>query len=352
MWKFFLLLVMCWLSGLGGSTGLVLLVMFFLGNAYSIRYRGHHGKLTSDESRTLRLKSDVDTHRMRGQWDVVPWWGTSKHVIRKWTWDQIALDTRLQKVMEKASGSLTRASEALSDLIDKALPGSSINPYSGTLAVVDASHAKSHTPKTALALLNKVSGGYKGWTNQAICTLGGTFIISADAYKGEVKSRLKLKSKTEPRMKSGTVAETSRLTWKMGQLFLSPGTPAVMNFLKALFARINPWDKHAVIQYQGDAYYAPTTMFGASATIMKVMNLCEALDLSSEDKEFVGYCVAMHWLDKYLNDSSWFLGGAFTPDRHSLIEALQGMYAHIEDNPTKAAEVLAKMYEEADEARQ
>ncbi|RKH17037.1 hypothetical protein D7V77_36365 [Corallococcus sp. CA041A] len=55
---------------------------------------------------------------MRGQWAVVPWWGTSKHVIRKWTWDQIALDTRLQKVMVKASGSLTRASEALSDLIE------------------------------------------------------------------------------------------------------------------------------------------------------------------------------------------------------------------------------------------
>ena len=110
----------------------------------------------------------------------------------------------LHKVWRQASGSLTRASESLADWTDKKLPGKGINPDQGTLAVIDADHSKSHTPKTAVALLNKASMGYKTWTNQAICTLGGTFIICADAYKGEVKLRLKEKEKPEPRMKSGT----------------------------------------------------------------------------------------------------------------------------------------------------
>ncbi|ATB37168.1 hypothetical protein CYFUS_002589 [Cystobacter fuscus] len=351
MWKFFLLILMAWLSGIPGAGGLVLLVMFFLYLAYSIRYRGYYGRLSKEETKSLRLASAVDNNGMRSQWDVIPWPGTSKHVIRKWTWDRIALDTTIQNAMSEASKALTHASGELSKWIGEKAAGSSINPYSGTLAVIDQEHQKSHNPKTALALLHRVSSGYESWTNQAICTLGGTFIICAEAYKGEVKTAFQGKKKQEPRMKSGTVAETSRLTWKMGQLFLNPGTASIANFLNAVFARINPWDKHAIVTYKEKEYYAPTTMFGASATIMKVMNLCEALGLSDEQKVFVGYSVAMHWIDKYLNDNSWFLGGMFTPDRHSLIEALQGMYAHIENDPRKAAAVLVEMYEKADEAR-
>lgn len=350
MVKFFLLILLAWLRGIPGAGGLILLVMYFLW-AYSIRYRGYHGRLTEEETNELRLESDVERHRMRGQWDAVPWLGTSKHVIRKWTWDKIALETTLQADLVKSSEALAKASGALSIWIGEKTPSSSMNPYSGTLAVVDQEHRKSHTPKTALALLHKVSLDSTSWTNQAICTLGGTFIICAEAYKHAVKSALQGKNQKELRMASGTAAETSRLTWKLGQLVLNTGTVSIASFLKSVSARINPWDQHAIVKYKDGEYYAPTTMFGASATIMKVMNLCEALDLGPDEKMIVGYSVALHWIDKYLNDNSWFLGGTFTPDRHSLIEALQGMYAHIEKDPRKAADALVSMYEKADELR-
>ncbi|NOK08760.1 hypothetical protein [Corallococcus exercitus] len=355
MLRFFLLALITWLRGYLGTGGFVFLLFFFIVNAYSVRYRGYYGRRAlakEEDTGALRLESEVDKKQMRSQWDVIPWPGTAKHVIRKWTWDRIALDTRIQRDMVATGESLTRASRALSDWIDNKVASTSKNPYAGTLAVIDDAHQWSHTPKSALALLNKVSGGYRNWDDKALCTLGGTFVVCGEAYKAPVKARIeKEKGKKEPRMKSGTVAETSRLTWKLGQVVLNFGWRSFDAFLRALFARINPLDQHAVIQYRQGAYYAPTTMFGASATIMKVMNLCEALDLSDDDKEFVGYCVALHWIDKYLNDNSWFNGGWATPDRHSLIEALQGMYAHINDDPTKAARELALMYEQADEAR-
>lgn len=350
MVKFFLLILLAWGRVIPGAGGLILLVMYFLW-AYSIRYRGFHGRLTEEETNSLRLASDVDRHDMRGQWDAVPWLGTSKHVIRKWTWDKIALEATIQEDMVKSSKALTKASGALSEWIGEKVFKPSLNPYSGTLAVVDEEHRTSHTPKTALALLKKVSSDYESWTNQAICTLGGTFIICAEAYKKDVKTALQEKNLKEPRMESGTAAETSRLTWKLGQVVLRTGTVSIASFLKSVSARLNPKDQHALIQYKDGEYYAPTTMFGASATIMKVMNLCEALNLDNDEKMVVGYSVALHWIDKYLNDNSWFLGGTFTPDRHSLIEALQGMYAHIEKDPLRAAEVLVEMYEKADELR-
>lgn len=346
----FLLILLAWLRAIPGAGGLILLVMYFLW-AYSIRYRGYYGRLTEEETNSLRLSSDVDRHRMRGQWDAVPWLGTSKHVIRKWTWDRIALETTLQADMVKSADALTKASGALSKWIDEKAFKSSMNPYSGTLAVVDQEHRTSHTPRTALALLNKVYSKSQSWDNRAICTLGGTFIICAEAYKHDVKGALQQKKLKEPRMESGTAAETSRLTWKLGQIVLNTGTVSISSFLKSVAARINPWDQHAIIKYKDGKYYAPTTMFGASATIMKVLNLCEALDLSPDEKMIVGYSVALHWIDKYLNDSGWFLGGTFTPDRHSLIEALQGMYAHIEKDPRRAADALVAMYEKADELR-
>lgn len=92
-------------------------------------------------------------------------------------------------------------------------------------------------------------------------------------------------------------------------------------------------------------------MFGASATIMKVLKFCETIGLNQEERMFVGYSVALHWLDKYLNDDSWIRGGVLTPDRHSLLEALQGMYAYIDGDPTGAAKALVQMYEEADTLR-
>lgn len=350
MVKFFLLILLAWLRGIPGAGGLILLVMYFLW-AYSIRYRGFHGRLTEEETTALRLESDVDSHDMRGQWDAVPWLGTSKHVVRKWTWDKIALEATIQEDMDKSANALTKASGALSRWIDEKPFKSSMNPYSGTLAVVDEEHRTSHTPKTALALLNKAYSKAESWTNQAICTLGGTFIICAEAYKKDVKSVLQEKNLQEPRMESGTAAETSRLTWKLGQIVLNTGTVSIGSFMKSVSARLNPWDQHAIIKYKEGEYYAPTTMFGASATIMKVLNLCDALGLDNDEKMVVGYSVALHWIDKYLNDNSWFLGGKFTPDRHSLIEALQGMYAHIEKDPRRAAEALVEMYEKADELR-
>lgn len=350
MWKFFLLILMAWLSGIGGGGGLVLLLAYFF-LAYSIRYRGYYGRLSEQETNSLRLESDVDTYGMRSQWDVIPWRGTSKHVIRKWTWDKIALDTTFKKAIETSSNALSNSSRALLAFAKKTGERTTTSQYSGTLAVIDPSHNRSHTPRTALGLLREVCPNGNEWTNQAICVLGGTFIICAEAYKREVKQLFRDKSSLEPRMKYGTVAETSRITWKMGQLFLSPGPASIGNFLKAVMARINPWDKHAVVSYRDQDYYAPTTMFGASATMMKVLNLCVALELSKEEQMIVGYSVALHWIDKYLNDDSWLRGGTFTPDRHSLIEALQGMYAHIESDPNKAAAALVKMYMKADKAR-
>ncbi len=85
--------------------------------------------------------------------------------------------------------------------------------------------------------------------------------------------------------------------------------------------------------------------------LREMSKLGEAIGLSDEDKMFVGYSVALHWIDKYLNDDSWIRGGVLTPDRHSLLEALQGMYAYIQNDPTAAADALVKMYQEADEAR-
>jgi hypothetical protein len=350
MVKLFLLILMSWLSGIPGAGGLALLGLFFLCNLYSIRYRGYYGRLSEAETTALRLESDVEKYDMRSQWDVIPWPKTSKHVIRKWTWDRIALDATLKKSVEKTSASLTKAYESLDEHIKKH-PATGFHPYSGTLAVLDSSRMR-HTPTQALALVTTSLGKDKVWSNQAICMLGGTFVICAESYKKEVKNHFEQTKMQEPRMMSGTDAELSRFTWKIGQFATTLKFPTgFADFLRSALQRISPWDRHAVVEYQKKDYYAPTTMFGASATIMKVLKLCEAIGLNDEERMFVGYSVALHWIDKYLNDDSWSRGGMFTPDRHSLIEALQGMYAYIDGNPKEAAKALVKMYEEADSAR-
>ncbi|WP_152622705.1 hypothetical protein [Archangium violaceum] len=348
--KLFLLFLMAWLRGIPGAGGLLLLGLYFF-YMLRFRYRGYYGRLSESEKATLRLQSDVDKHGMRSQWDIIPWPGTSKHVIRKWTWDRIALDTTLKKSVEKTSTSLTNALEKL-DTYASQHSSSGHHPYSGTLAVFDSSKMR-HTPAQALSLVsNTLARSSNAWTDQAICMLGGTFVICAESYKKDIKKHFDENNKKEPRMASGTDAELSRFTWKIGQFATTLRFPTgLADFLHSVLRRINPWDRHAVVKYRDEDYYAPTTMFGASATIMKVLKLCEAIGLSDEDKMFVGYSVALHWIDKYLNDDSWIRGGVLTPDRHSLLEALQGMYAYIEKDPTAAADALVKMYQEADEAR-
>ncbi|NBD13075.1 hypothetical protein [Corallococcus silvisoli] len=350
MFKYFLLLVMAWLSGIPGAGGLFLLGLYFLAFVYTTRYRGHYGRLSSSEKNSLILKSDVDKFDMRSQWDVFPWPRTAKHVIRKWTWDRIALDTQLKKSVETTSTALTKAYTVLEDYIDKH-PTSKIHPYSGTLAVFDSSK-RTHTPDQAFALVKKNVGLEMGWTDQAICLLGGSFIICAESYKDDIRKHFKENNKKEQRMKSKTNEELSRFTWKVGQLATTFSFPTgVGDFIHSALIRISPWDRHAVVKYGEKDYYAPTTMFGASATIMKVLKFCETLGLDQNERMFVGYSVAMHWLDKYLNDASWIRGGILTPDRHSLLEALQGMYAYIDGDPTGAAKALVQMYEEADTLR-
>ncbi|WP_375760585.1 hypothetical protein [Corallococcus exercitus] len=350
MFKFFLLIVMAWLSGIPGAGGLLLLGLFFLYNYYSIRYRGFYGRLSESEAGALSLKSDVDKYDMRNQWDVIPWPGTAKHVIRKWTWDKIALDATLKKSVEKTNQALTKAYTALEKEL-KDNPKSGFHPYSGTLAVFDPTQLR-HTPKQAFTLLQKSLGQEMAWSNQAICLLGGTFVICAESYKGDIKSFFKHEGREEPRMLAKTDAELSRFTWKLGQFATTLKFPTgFADFIHSVLRRVSPWDRHAVVRYQDQDYYAPTTMFGASATIMKVLKFCEYLKLDEDEKMFVGYSVALHWLDKYLNDDSWIRGGVFTPDRHSLLEALQGMYAYLGTDPSGAAKALITMYEEADAER-
>ncbi|OJT22969.1 hypothetical protein BO221_18915 [Archangium sp. Cb G35] len=348
MIKLFLLFLMAWLRGIPGAGGLLLLGLYLF---YMLRYRGYYGRLSEPEKATLRLQSDVGKHDMRSQWDVIPWPGTSKHVIRKWTWDRIALDTTLKKSVETTRASLSNALKKL-DAYSKQHSSSGHHPYSGTLAVFDSSQMR-HTPTEALDLVSStlVKSG-NDWTDQAICMLGGTFVICAESYKKDIKKHFDENKKKEPRMASGTDAELSRFTWKIGQFATTLKFPTgLADFLHSVLRRLNPWDRHAVVKYRDEDYYAPTTMFGASATIMKVLKLCEAIGLNDDDKMFVGYSVALHWIDKYLNDDSWVRGGVLTPDRHSLLEALQGMYAYIQNDPTAAADALVKMYQEADEAR-
>lgn len=358
MWKLLCLAIIGFFTGLLPLEGLYALLAFFFFMLYSFRYRVSHAKkmgklLGKDSSSKLSL---VD---MGAQGDLlpVPLW-SDMFVVKKWRWDQLVVDTAVHAGGKKASDALSTAHQKLVEWTGKAKPSGTGGPYKGTLAVIDPDHRWDHTPTTALSLLEKCKGEqivWKGleaeeefttpWTNKAICTLGGTFVICAEAYKGAVKLQV-----VERRMEASTI-ENSRLTWKAGQLWLAPlkrKGSAIFSFVNAVFQRILPWDKHAIIQYKGSDYYAPTTMFGASATMMKVMSICEAIGLSDEDKVFVGYAVVMHWIDKYLNDNSWFDGGVFTPDRHSLIEGLQGMYAFIEKNPQKAATELVTLYENTD----
>lgn len=360
--EFFLLIVMAWLVGIPGASGLLLLGLFFFYQLYSLRYRGYHGRLSGEEERSLSLSKDVDKYDMRTQGDVLPlppvpflnssdpWLNTSKHVIRKWTWDRIALDTKLQNSMETTSQALTKAFKRLEDYSTRPADADH-HPYSGTLAVFDSSR-RTHTPLQALELVRKSRGQEVGWSNQAICALGGTFVICAESYKKAIKTHFEKEKMPEPRMMAKTDAELSRFTWKIGQFFMTLKFPTgFKDFLHSVARRLDPRDRHAIVNYREQTYYAPTTMFGASATIMKVLKLCEALGLDEQEKMCVGYSVALHWIDKYLNDNSWIRGGFLTPDRHSLLEALQGMYAYIESDPTKAATELVKMYEEADTAR-
>lgn len=249
MLKYLLLLVMAWLSGIPGAGGLLLLGLYFLVFVYTTRYRGHYGRLSGSEKNSLILKSDVDKYDMRSQWDIIPWPRTAKHVIRKWTWDRIALDTQLKKSVETTSTALTKAYTTLEEYIGKH-PTSKIHPYSGTLAVFDSSR-RTHTPDQAFALVKKNVGMELGWTDQAICLLGGTFIVCAESYKDDIKEHFKKQNKKEQRMQSKTDAELSRFTWKFGQLVTTLSFPTgLADFIHSALIRISPWDRHAVVQYR------------------------------------------------------------------------------------------------------
>jgi hypothetical protein len=283
---------------------------------------------------------------MRAHWDIIPGFGTNKAVVKKWEWDRIALKIEIGN-KRNATTAFKAIHEALRGLLATGQMRAT-GKYARTLTVFDPGGRTNHTPVSAMALLEQaMPPDDKKWTDETVCVLGGALIICAEEYKGEIEGRAVSAELAPRRMERNTDADLSRLSFKIGQLLLGKvKSPAdILDFLKTVATMMSPWDRHGAITYRGDTYYAPTTMHGASATMMKVMKMCEALELDKTQTTYAGYAVALHWIDKYLTDKTWFGGGTFVPDRHSLIEALQGMSAYLEkEGPNRAAVKLAEMY--------
>jgi hypothetical protein len=174
-----------------------------------------------------------------------------------------------------------------------------------------------------------------GFSNQFIYILGGTLVIAAESTNQYCKDAIKKKKRlTYDWMSDLTAAGNSRFTWKLAQLGGS-----IKNLPKSLFKLFpsaitygSPIDLHGRMGLKE----APTTAFGASATIMKVLRMCEVMGFEDEyEYTLAALCVAYHWSDKHLSGET---------ERHSLIETLQGLYAYTKGDPLEGKRTLQAFY--------
>lgn len=210
------------------------------------------------------------------------------------------------------------------------------NNYSSTFGSGPLDVYGNRTPKQALEAFKREFAQH-GMSNTAIYILGGMFIISAEAeknYGGRTERAYRALpplTRGRDRMADNTDQGMSRFMWKFTVMVSNPRyiLDLPKGFMRAIATKSPP---HGRIIDGNTTLINPTTKFGSSATIMKVMKLCEVLGLSKEQCMCVALAVLQHWSDKHLSGRS---------DRHSLIEGLHGALTYIGHGEDYANQFLA-----------
>lgn len=176
------------------------------------------------------------------------------------------------------------------------------------------------TPRQAIDLFYKE---YKqnGMSFKALYILGGAFVAGSEAARGASKmglnKSLNLKMNENPwgdeRYQLSTVQGRSFPMLSLGMFWTKPKKwPHIMDSALSSFRYDRP---HGRCKEGTMHILAPTTKFGSSKTIIKIVSTCQMLGMEREEAMSVVFAVLYHWIQKQ---------HAGRMDRHSLLEGLQG----------------------------
>lgn len=251
-----------------------------------------------------------------------------------WQIDRAVLE-RLILVAPDFRNNLELAAGLLASQLESNPLANKYNNYSSTFGSGLIDVFGNRTPHEALQAFKKEFSRH-GLSNKAIYILGGMFIVSAEAEKNFGNRTVQILRQRGQRwgnewMRDNTDQGMSRFMWKFTVMMSRPKylLDLPSGFKRAIATKSPP---HGRVLDGNTAIISPTTKFGSSATIMKVMKLCEALGLNQEQCMCVALAVLQHWSDKHLNGRS---------ERHSLIEGLQGALTYIGHGEDYANRYLA-----------
>lgn len=210
------------------------------------------------------------------------------------------------------------------------------NKYSSTFAQNILDLGTRLTPQQAINIFRHEYDRH-GMSERAIYLLGGLFVIGTEAERlittNQITQRAILGVQWgNDRMALGTVQDTSRFTWKLTMYRPFFGNIRALDLLRSAFAVLRPNRPHGRCDDGAVQILMPTTVYGSSATIMKVMKKCEAMNMTPEQCMSIAFAVAHHWLDKNLSGKK---------DYHSLIEMLQGALTYLGMDEGAANQLLA-----------
>lgn len=237
--------------------------------------------------------------------------------LKSWSIDNLLLERLIQQ-----QGRFVFNSNALSgiknlnDFIVSKGSDRTVGKYSTTFGA--NFFGRSMSPRKAIDLFfteyNK-----NGMSMTAVYILGGAFVIGAQAARGGLKL-------------GGGMTHGFSL-FKMGNTRYSLDTVQGRSFpmLSLALGFYNPlrwghivdsacsslrYDKPHARCKDGDLrILAPSTVFGSSKTIIKVVDACNMIGMTREECMSIVFCVIYHWIQK---------NHAGRKERHSFLEGLQG----------------------------
>jgi hypothetical protein len=208
------------------------------------------------------------------------------------------------------------------------------NKYSSTFAQSMLDLGTRLTPQQAINVFRR-EYDQRGMSERAIYLLGGLFIIGVEAERAVTANQIHALAGARwgsDLMALGTIQDTSRFTWKLTMYSPFFGNIRALDLLRSAFAVLRSNRPHGRCADGAVQILMPTTVFGSSATIMKVMKKCEALGMTPEQCMSIAFAVAHHWLDKNISGKR---------DYHSLIEALHGALTYLGMDEGTANRLLA-----------
>ncbi|OZG74365.1 hypothetical protein BTA51_04965 [Hahella sp. CCB-MM4] len=160
-----------------------------------------------------------------------------------------------------------------------------------------------------------------GMSDKAIHILGGLAVIVTDADKATTRAAAaQIQNRQTHNIMAPGVHESSRHPFHFWHNLTHGNIRGAVN---AIYEGIRERN-NALHGATAQGNQLPTTMFGSSATIMKVMQQCEVMGMDEPQSRTAALAVAQHWLDKRLDYSN---------DGHSLVELLNGVEAYFNGDP-------------------